>query len=71
MEVTKWQKNLGRLSARPHFSLSGMSEFNSKGASVVYEPRIIEAYTMKEFAIRDLDGYVLAFGQDWPNAKAS
>jgi len=44
-------------------------EFQSKGANVVYAPTIIEAYDMKEFAVQDLDGYVLAFGQDWSKKK--
>jgi hypothetical protein len=43
-------------------------EFEKNGVEVVYEPKIIELYTMKEFAVRDLNGYVLAFGQDWPAA---
>ena len=34
------------------------------GAEVVYEPTVQEYYGMKEFAIRDVDGYVLAFGED-------
>ncbi|MFI5175523.1 MAG: VOC family protein [Terriglobia bacterium] len=44
-------------------------EFKNRGASVVYEPCILELYEMKEFAVRDLDGYVLAFGQDWPKSS--
>jgi len=44
-------------------------EFKSKGAQIAYEPLIKEEYGMKEFAVRDLDGHVIAFGQDWPNAK--
>ena len=42
-------------------------EFKSKGAHIAYEPLIKEEYGMKEFAVRDLDGHVIAFGQDWPN----
>ncbi len=41
-------------------------EFKSKGASIHYEPVIQEYYGMKEFAVKDLDGYVIAFGQHWP-----
>jgi predicted lactoylglutathione lyase len=44
-------------------------EFKSTGATVHYEPRIKSAYEMKEFAIKDLDGYVIAFGQNWPNDR--
>ena len=40
-------------------------DFTARGAEVVYEPVIQPDYTMKEFAIRDVDGYVLAFGQLW------
>jgi catechol 2,3-dioxygenase-like lactoylglutathione lyase family enzyme len=39
------------------------SEFESKGADIVYGPLIQEAYRMKEFAIRDCDGHVLGFGE--------
>jgi catechol 2,3-dioxygenase-like lactoylglutathione lyase family enzyme len=38
----------------------------SAGAIVVYQPVVQPDYTMKEFAVRDVDGYVLAFGQHWP-----
>ena len=41
------------------------ADFTARGAEVVYEPVIQPDYTMKEFAIRDVDGYVLAFGQWW------
>ena len=40
-------------------------EFKSKGAEIVYEPTHQSYYDMMEFAIKDLDGYILAFGQDW------
>ena len=43
-------------------------ELRSAGATVHYEPRIERLYEMKEFAIKDLDGYVIAFGQHWPRA---
>jgi hypothetical protein len=42
------------------------TEFKKNGATVVYEPVIRELYDMKEFGISDLDGKMLAFGQDWP-----
>ena len=41
-------------------------EFKSNGAAVHYEPIVQEDYGNKEFAVTDLDGYVIAFGQDWP-----
>jgi len=37
-------------------------ELQSKGADVVYAPKQTE-YGMKEFAVRDSDGYVLGFGE--------
>lgn len=40
-------------------------EFKSKNVEIEYEPIIRELYQMKEFAIKDLDGYILAFGQNW------
>lgn len=39
------------------------AELKSRGADIVYEPMIQEAYQMEEFAVRDLEGYVLGFGQ--------
>ena len=39
------------------------SEFVEKGAEVVYGPIVQNEYQMEEFAVRDLDGYVLGFGQ--------
>ena len=38
-------------------------EFSAKGAGVVYEPSVT-FYNNREFAVKDLDGYVIAFGQD-------
>ena len=35
----------------------------TNGAIIDYEPRIQHEYGMKEFAIQDLDGYIIAFGQ--------
>jgi catechol 2,3-dioxygenase-like lactoylglutathione lyase family enzyme len=40
-------------------------ELAGKGASVVYPP-VVQPYGMKEFAVRDPNGYVLGFGQEWP-----
>jgi uncharacterized glyoxalase superfamily protein PhnB len=40
-------------------------ELYANGADIVYGPVIQEAYRMKEFVVRDRDGYVLGFGQDW------
>jgi len=39
-------------------------ELRDKGAVVVYEP-MVQPYGMKEFAVRDPNGYVLGFGQPW------
>ncbi len=43
-------------------------EFAHKGAQVVYAPTI-QPYGMKEFAVRDPNGYVLGFGQQWSAAN--
>lgn len=40
------------------------TSFKAAGAAIEYEPRIEAGYAMKEFALRDPDGYILAFGQD-------
>ena len=39
------------------------AELTGTGADVVYRPVVQESYQMEEFAVRDLDGYVLGFGQ--------
>jgi catechol 2,3-dioxygenase-like lactoylglutathione lyase family enzyme len=39
------------------------AELVANGAKVVYGPMVQEAYNMEEFAVRDLEGYVLGFGQ--------
>jgi len=39
------------------------AEFQGNGAIIAYEPCIREAYDMKEFAVRDPDGHIIAFGQ--------
>ena len=44
---------------------STFSKFRDKGAEIVYEPCIQEEYDMKEFAIGDPDGHVIAFGQHY------
>ena len=44
------------------------SELRSRGADVVYGPLVQSEYDMKEFAVRDPDGHVLGFGQEWKRA---
>jgi uncharacterized glyoxalase superfamily protein PhnB len=44
------------------------AELTQKGAAVVYAP-VQQPYGMKEFAVRDPNGYVLGFGQEWPPRK--
>jgi catechol 2,3-dioxygenase-like lactoylglutathione lyase family enzyme len=39
------------------------AEFVARDADIVYGPIVQVAYHMEEFAVRDLDGYVLGFGQ--------
>jgi len=39
-------------------------EFRSKGARIAYEPLTRTLYGSREFAVRDLDGYVIAFGHN-------
>jgi len=39
------------------------AELRANGADIVYGPVVQEAYGMKEFAVRDREGYVLGFGQ--------
>ena len=41
------------------------AELSRNGVDVVQPPTVMH-YGMKEFAVRDLNGYVLGFGQDWP-----
>ena len=45
-------------------------ELRSHGVQVVYEPSVT-LYDVKEFAVADPDGYVLAFGQDWTGKGAT
>jgi catechol 2,3-dioxygenase-like lactoylglutathione lyase family enzyme len=40
-------------------------ELRENGADIVYGPTARE-YRMMEIAVRDANGYVLGFGQDWP-----
>lgn len=39
--------------------------FKGRGAIIEYGP-CVQIYEMKEFAVRDKDGHILAFGQHWP-----
>ncbi|HEY8149497.1 MAG TPA: VOC family protein [Vicinamibacteria bacterium] len=39
------------------------AELRASGADIVYGPIVHEAYQMEEFAVRDLDGHVLGFGE--------
>ena len=41
------------------------AEFRENGALIEYEPCIRRDYDMKEFAVRDPDGHVIAFGQHY------
>ncbi len=41
------------------------SKFQEEGAIFEYEPCIQEEYDMKEFAVRDPDGHIIAFGQHY------
>ena len=41
------------------------TEFQRSGADIVAPPAL-RIYGMKELEVRDLDGYVLCFGQDMP-----
>ena len=40
-----------------------LAEMRANGADIVYGPVVQESYQMEEFAVRDLEGYVLGFGQ--------
>ena len=39
------------------------SEMKANGAIIDYEPEVMQAYGMREFAVRDPDGYLIAFAQ--------
>jgi uncharacterized glyoxalase superfamily protein PhnB len=43
------------------------AEFQRNGVEIVMPPTL-RIYGMKEFEVRDLDGYVLCFGEDVPSA---
>lgn len=43
------------------------NELVGKYSEVVYAP-VVQPYGMKEFAVRDPNGYVLGFGQIWPES---
>ena len=43
------------------------AEFRASGADIVYGPILQPQYQMMELAVRDANGYVLGFGQDWPS----
>jgi len=46
------------------------AEFRQNGADIVSAPQL-RIYGMKELEARDLDGYVLCFGQDLPATKTA
>ena len=46
------------------------TEFRQKQADIVLPPTL-RVYGMKKFEVRDLDGYVLCFGEDIPNTPAA
>ncbi len=46
------------------------AEFRRNGADIVMPPTL-RVYGMKELEVRDLDGYVLCFGEDVPQPKTS
>jgi uncharacterized glyoxalase superfamily protein PhnB len=41
------------------------NEMKANGAVIEYEPCFQDEYDMKELAVRDPDGHILAFGQHW------
>jgi len=43
-------------------------ELARRGAVTVY-PLVVQPYGMKEFAVRDPNGYVLGFGQQWTTSS--
>ncbi len=45
-------------------------ELQESGAELAY-PLAVQPYGMKEFAVRDPNGYVLGFGQTWPDSAVS
>jgi uncharacterized glyoxalase superfamily protein PhnB len=45
-------------------------EFQQSGADIISPPQL-RIYGMKELEVRDLDGYVICFGQDIPGPSAA
>lgn len=39
------------------------AEFQERGAEIVYQLMVQQAYQMQEFAVRDREGYILGFGE--------
>src|SRR5947207_12727423 len=46
------------------------AEYQRSGADIVAAPQL-RIYDMKELEVRDLDGYVICFGQDMPGSAAT
>ena len=44
-------------------------EFVARGANIAYEPTDQESYGIREMAVRDLDGHLLAFGEELESAR--
>ena len=44
------------------------AEFQQSGVDIVMPPTL-RIYAMKEIEVRDLDGYILCFGQDVPSSS--
>jgi catechol 2,3-dioxygenase-like lactoylglutathione lyase family enzyme len=45
-------------------------ELKRRGATFVYHP-VVQPYGMREFAVRDPNGYVLGFGEELPREATS
>ena len=43
-------------------------ELAQRGATFVHPP-VVQPYGMREFAVRDANGYVLGFGEEWPGGE--
>ncbi len=46
-------------------------ELHANGADMVYGPILQAEYAMMEIAVRDSNGYVLGFGQDWSESSTA
>jgi len=46
------------------------AEFQQSGANLVAPP-VLRTYGMKEFEVRDIDGYIICFGQDIPGIPSA